>query len=70
VILFDLGLGDGELEELLHFCNGSMSDSRLRDRCYKTPFRLKNFRINYPLQILYKYPINRTDTKNYFNKVF
>jgi hypothetical protein len=32
VILFDLGLGDSDLERLLHFCNGSMSESQLRIR--------------------------------------
>ena len=32
VILFDLGLGDSDLEQLLHYCNGSMSESQIRIR--------------------------------------
>ena len=30
VVLFDMGLGGGELDSLLRYCNGSMSESALR----------------------------------------
>ena len=42
VILFDLGLGESELEELLHFCNGSMNESQLRIKSNLTSGGLKH----------------------------